>query len=52
MELKYLTEKRVENQEQMRKILNIAKSEKRALSEEEIKKWGELKNSLKKLTQL
>lgn len=43
MELKYLTEKRVENQEQMQKILNIAKSEKRALSEEEITKFNELK---------
>lgn len=43
MELKYLTEKRVENQEQMQKILNMAKSEKRALSEEEIKKFNELK---------
>lgn len=43
MELKYLTEKRVENQEQIQKILNMAKSEKRALSEEEIKKFNELK---------
>ena len=43
MELKYLTEQRVENQEQMQKILNISKSEKRALSEEEIKKFNELK---------
>ena len=43
MELKYLTEKRVENQEQMQKILNMAKSEKRALSEKEIAKFNELK---------
>lgn len=43
MELKYLTEKRVENQEQMQKILNMAKSEKRALSEKEIEKFNELK---------
>lgn len=43
MGLKYLTEQRVENQEQMQKILNMAKSEKRALSEEEIEKFNELK---------
>ena len=43
MELKYLTEQRAENQEQMQKILNEAKSEKRALSEGEIAKFNELK---------
>lgn len=43
MELKYLTEQRAENQEQMQKILNTAKSEKRALSQEEIAKFNELK---------
>lgn len=49
MELKYLTEKRVENQEQMQKILTTAKSEKRALSQEEIKKWGELKKLIEEI---
>ncbi len=49
MELKYLTEKRVENQEQMQKILNMAKSEKRALSEEEITKFNELKKLINEI---
>ena len=43
MELKYLTEQRSENQEQMQKILDTAKLEKRALSEKEISKFNELK---------
>ena len=43
MELKYLTEQRVENQNKMQDILNVAKCEKRALTEEEIKKFNELK---------
>lgn len=43
MELKYLTEQRSENQEKMQKILDTAKLEKRALSEEEIAKFNELK---------
>ena len=43
MELKYLTEKRAENQEEMQKILSTAKLEKRALTEEEISKFNELK---------
>ena len=43
MKLKYLTEQRSENQEQMQKILDTAKLEKRALSEEEISKFNELK---------
>ena len=43
MELKYLTEKRAENQEEMQKILNSAKLEKRAMTEEEIAKFNELK---------
>lgn len=43
MELKYLTEQRSESQEKMQKILDTAKLEKRALSEEEIAKWSELK---------
>lgn len=43
MELKYLTEQRSENQEKMQKILDTAKLEKRALSEEEISKFNELK---------
>lgn len=49
MALKYLTEKRVENQEQMQKILNMAKSEKRALSEEEIEKFNELKKLINEI---
>ena len=43
MNLKYLSEQRSENQEKMQKILDTAKLEKRALSEEEIAKWSELK---------
>lgn len=43
MKLKYLTEQRSENQEKMQKILDTAKLEKRALSEEEISKFNELK---------
>ena len=43
MKLKYLTEQRSENQEKMQKILDTAKLEKRALSEEEIAKFNELK---------
>lgn len=49
MNLKYLDEKRVENQEQMQKILNMAKSEKRALSEEEITKFNELKKLINEI---
>ncbi len=49
MELKYLTEKRVENQEQMQKILNMAKSEKRDLSEQEITKFNELKKLINEI---
>ncbi len=49
MELKYLTEQRVENQEQMQKILNMAKSEKRALSEKEIEKFNELKKLINEI---
>ena len=43
MDLKYLTEKRAENQEEMQNILNAAKLEKRALTENEISKFNELK---------
>ena len=43
MELKYLTEKRAENQEEMQNLLNTAKLEKRALTEDEISKFNELK---------
>ena len=43
MELKYLTEQRAENQSKMQEILSGAKDEKRALTEEEIKKFKELK---------
>ena len=38
MKLKYLDEQRAENQNKMQEILDKAKSEKRALSEEEIAK--------------
>lgn len=43
MKLKYLDEQRAENQNKMQEILDNAKSEKRALSEEEIAKFNELK---------
>ena len=43
MKLKYLDEQRAENQNKMQEILDKAKSEKRALSEEEIAKFNELK---------
>lgn len=43
MNLKYLSEQRSENQEKMQKILDTAKLQKRALSEEEIAKFNELK---------
>ena len=43
MNLKYLPEQRSENQEQMQKILDTAKLEKRALNEKEIARWSELK---------
>ena len=43
MKLKYLTEKRAENQEEMQNLLNTAKLEKRALTEDEIAKFNELK---------
>lgn len=43
MGLKYLTEQRVENQSKMQEILNGAKGEKRAMTEEEIKEFKELK---------
>ena len=43
MQLKYLTEQRSENQDKMQEILNTAKSEKRALKEEEISKFNQLK---------
>ena len=45
MELKYLDEQRADNQNKMQAILDEAKSEKRALSEEEIAEF----NGLKKL---
>ena len=49
MNLKYLSEQRVENQEQMQKILDEAKSEKRALSQEEIAKFNELKKLIEEI---
>ena len=49
MNLKYLLEQRSENQEKMQKILDTAKLEKRALSEEEIAKFNELKKLIDKI---
>ena len=49
MELKYLTEQRAENQNKMQAILDGAKSEKRALSEEEIAKFNELKKLIEEI---
>lgn len=46
MELKYLTEQRAENQSKMQEILSGAKDEKRAMTEEEIKKFKELKKMI------
>lgn len=46
MELKYLNEQRAENQSKMQEILNVAKDEKRAMTEEEIKKFKELKKRI------
>ena len=46
MELKYLTEQRAENQSKMQGILSKAKGEKRAMTEEEIKKFKELKKMI------
>lgn len=43
MELKYLNEKRAEAQNEMEEILSVAKGEERAMSEDEIKKFKELK---------
>lgn len=49
MNLKYLSEQRVENQEQMQKILDKAKVEKRALSQEEIAKFNEFKKLIEEI---
>ena len=49
MNLKYLSEQRVENQEQMQKILDKAIVEKRALSQEEIAKFNELKKLIEEI---
>ena len=49
MNLKYLSEQRVENQEQMQKILDKAKVEKRALSQEEVAKFNELKKLIEEI---
>lgn len=46
MEFKYLTEQRAENQSKMQEILNGAKGEKRSMTEEEIKKFKELKKMI------
>ena len=43
MELKYLDEQRADNQNKMQAILDEAKSEKRALSEEKIAEFNKLK---------
>ena len=49
MNLKYLSEQRVENQEQMQKILDKAKAEKRALQAEEIEQFTALKKSIEEI---
>ena len=49
MNLKYLSEQRVENQEQMQKILDKAQVEKRALGQEEIAKFNELKKLIEEI---
>ena len=49
MNLKYLSEQRFENQEKMQKILDKAKVEKRALSQEEIAKFNELKKLIEEI---
>ena len=49
MNLKYLSEQRIENQEKMQKILDKAKVEKRALSQEEIAKFNELKKLIEEI---
>lgn len=49
MQLKYLTEQRSENQDKMQEILNTAKSEKRALNEEEISKFNQLKKLIEEI---
>ena len=46
MELKYLMEQRAEKQDKMQEILNNAKSEKRAMTEEEISKFNDLKKNI------
>lgn len=46
MELKYLTEQRAENQSKMQEILDGAKQEQRAMTEEEIKQFKELKKMI------
>lgn len=43
MNLKYLDEQRAENRNKMEEILESAKKEERALSEDEISKFNELK---------
>lgn len=49
MNLKYLSEQRSENQEKMQQILDTAKLEKRALSEEEIEKFNTLKKLIEEI---
>ena len=49
MNLKYLSEQRIENQEKMQKILDKAKVEKRALSQAEIAKFNELKKLIEEI---
>lgn len=46
MELKYLTEKRAENQDKMQEILNLAKQEQRAMTSDEIKNFEDLKTEI------
>ena len=49
MNLKYLDEQRAENRNKMEEILERAKNEERALSEEEISKFNELKKLIEEI---
>jgi len=49
MNLKYLDEQRAENHNKMQEILESAKKEERALSEEEISKFNELKKLIEEI---
>lgn len=49
MNLKYLNEQRTENHNKMQEILEKAKKEERALSEDEISKFNELKKLIQEI---